>query len=78
MYYDEKFSDNLQRQIDEYVSMPFKVGEMVQVKGCYLKHNHSQSETALNTCKIKEINGDKIIVYNEYHDGDTCEGEVKN
>lgn len=78
MYYDKNFSDNLQRQIDEYVSMPFKVGEMVQVKGCYLKHNHSQSETALNACKIKEINGDKVIVYNGYHDGDTCEVDVKN
>ena len=78
MYYDEKISDKLQRQIDEYNAKPFEAGEFIQIEGRYLKHNNSQSETALNTCKIKEVNGDKVIVYNGYHDGDTCEVDIVN
>lgn len=78
MYYDEKISDKLQRQIDEYNAKPFEAGEFIQVEGRYLKHNYSQSETALNTCKIKEVNGDKVIVYNGYNDGDTCEVDIVN
>lgn len=78
MYYSEKISDKLQRQIDEYKATPFKAGEFVKIEGRYLKHNMSRSETALNTCKIKEIKGDKVIVYNGYQDGDTCEVDIKN
>lgn len=75
---DHIASPKLQAQIDAYLAFPIKPGDSVEIQGKYLKTCSSKDKSRLETCKVKEVIEDKVIVYNGWHEGDVCEVELKN
>lgn len=75
---DHIASPKLQAQIDAYLAISIKPGDSVEIQGKYLNRCSSKDKSRLETCEVKEVIGDKVIVYNGWNEGDVCEVELKN
>ena len=65
-------SEKLQKQLDEYNNTPIVPGDIVDIAGKFLKRSSSRSEKWIESCKVKDVEGNNIIVFNGYNDNDTC------
>jgi len=65
-------SEKLQKQLDEYNNTPIVPGDIVDIAGKFLKRSSSRSENWIESCKVKDVEGNNIIVFNGYNDNDTC------
>lgn len=65
-------SEKLQKQLDEYNNTPVVPGDIVDIAGKFLKRSSSRSENWIESCKVKDVEGNNIIVFNGYNDNDTC------
>ena len=71
-------SERLKKLRHEYINSKFKVGEKVTISGKYLINNRSQDKNKPLDCVIKEAHNDYLVVYNGWHEGDTCKVDIKN
>lgn len=76
-YIDAK-SSKLQKQIDEQLNKPIAPGDVVKVKGIFLKRNCSQEPEFVNHVKVKSVNNGIVEVYNGYKPEDTCCVDISN
>ena len=76
-YIDAK-SSKLQRQIDEQLNKPIAPGDVVKVKGKFLKRNRSQDPECINNVKVKSVSYGVVEVYNGYKPEDTCCVDISN
>ena len=76
-YIDAK-SSKLQKQIDEQLNKPIAPGDVVKVKGKFLKQNSSQDSEWVNNVKVKSVSNGVVEVYNGYKPGDTCSVDISN
>lgn len=70
---DHIASPKLQAQLDAFNAIEIVPGDSVLIQGKYLKCSSSRDKSMQEICKVKEVKGNIIVVYNGYHTGDTCE-----
>lgn len=76
--YIDAQSPKLKKQIKARLEKPVESGDVVTVKGKFLKNNSSQDSEWVNYVKVKDVRGDIVEVFNGHHDGDTCEVDIAN
>lgn len=76
-YIDAK-SPKLKKQINAQLNKPVEPGDIVKVKGKFLKRNSSQDSEWVNTVKVKDVRGNIVEVYNGNKPTDTCEVDISN
>lgn len=76
-YIDAK-SSKLQKQIDAQLNKPIAPGDVVKIKGKFLKRNSSQDSEYVNSVKVKDVKDGIVEVYNGYKPEDTCHVDYRN
>lgn len=71
-------SPKLQAQFDAFNAIEIVPGDKILIAGKYLKTSSSRDKNREETCEVKEIKGDTIVVYNGYDREDTCEVAREN
>lgn len=75
---DHIASPKLQAQLDAFNAIEIVPGDEILVAGKYLNCSSSRDKSMKEICKVKEVNGDIVVVYNGYHKGDICEVAKEN
>ena len=65
-------SEKLQRQINDFNAQPIVSGDKVNIQGKYLRVSSSRDTEMVQSCTVKAVTDEGVVVYNGYSKGDTC------
>lgn len=71
-------SEKLQKQINDFNAQPIVAGDKVNIQGKYLCVSSSRDTEMVQSCTVKAVTDEGVIVYNGYSKGDTCVVAIEN